>query len=176
MPDSPAQASTVALNARETHADRDERIYQSLPRLGSSAYLNLLKTATPDELPAQVLATAYRVLFPSRAADAVAQSTRSGKTQCATAWHPRGQRRVGLSRSRSTSGQFMFAAPAIQPSIRRRAGKSRMEKIVSSTRFMIAPPLSTPKTTTSRPCSHDTRWPRSRASSGDPEPSQTRIR
>jgi hypothetical protein len=69
MPDSPALASTVTLNARETHADSDERIYQSLPRLSSPAYLSLLKTAPAAELPAQVLARAYRELAPSRAAD-----------------------------------------------------------------------------------------------------------
>src|SRR4051812_20241491 len=66
----PAQATTVAPCDRESRNDRNERIYQSLPPLGSPAYLNLLKSATAAELPASVLVRAYRQLHPSPAADA----------------------------------------------------------------------------------------------------------
>ena len=49
---------------------RNERIYDSLPPLGSPEYVRKLKTATAHELPAQVLVRAYRQLRSGPAADA----------------------------------------------------------------------------------------------------------
>jgi len=70
MSASHAQATTVASHGRESPNERNERIFQSLPPLGSPAYLSLLKSATAAELPASVLVRAYRKLHPSAAADA----------------------------------------------------------------------------------------------------------
>jgi hypothetical protein len=70
MAASPTQASTSASYTAESRAQRNERIYRSLPPLGSPTYLSLLKSATSAELPASVLVRAYRRLHPSPAADA----------------------------------------------------------------------------------------------------------
>ena len=70
MSASHAPARTAATDSRETRTERNERIYQSLPTLGSPAYLSFLKTATAAELPASVLVRAYRQLHPGPAADA----------------------------------------------------------------------------------------------------------
>jgi hypothetical protein len=42
--------------------DRNERIFQSLPPLGSQEYLVLVRTAPAKDLPAEVLVRAYRAL------------------------------------------------------------------------------------------------------------------
>src|SRR5437773_11706569 len=49
---------------------RNEQIYNALPPLGSTAYMQKLKTASAAELPAQVLVRAYRQLRSGPAADA----------------------------------------------------------------------------------------------------------
>lgn len=46
----------------ESINERNERIFQHLPRLGSAEYLELLKVAPADALPASVLARVYRQL------------------------------------------------------------------------------------------------------------------
>ena len=56
--------------AQESENERNERIFQDLPKLGSDAYMDLLKRASASELPAPVLVRAYRQLGPGRAADA----------------------------------------------------------------------------------------------------------
>lgn len=55
---------------REPEKQRHERIFQALPKLGSPEYMELLKTASATELPAQVLVRAFRQLADGRAADA----------------------------------------------------------------------------------------------------------
>lgn len=54
----------------ETRAQRIDRIFASLPPLDSSEYLDLLKTATAADLPAEVLVRAYRQLKRGLAAEA----------------------------------------------------------------------------------------------------------
>ena len=66
----PPQADTVASGGRESATDQLEFLFQSLPPLESPGYLELLKTATAGELPASVLARAYRRLPSGNAADA----------------------------------------------------------------------------------------------------------
>ncbi len=56
--------------SRESRQARSERIFQSLPALGTKDYLDFLKAARRDEPPAGVLVRAYRQLHPSDAADA----------------------------------------------------------------------------------------------------------
>ena len=56
--------------AQESENERNERIFQSLPRLGSDEYMDLLKRASASELPAPVLVRAYRQLRLGRAAEA----------------------------------------------------------------------------------------------------------
>src|SRR5262247_1893964 len=51
-----------------------EEIFAALPPLDSPEYLRLLNTATPEELPAQVLVRAYRQLC-SAGAEAEARAT-----------------------------------------------------------------------------------------------------
>ncbi len=67
----------------ETRAQRNERIFQALPALGSPAYLELLKIASAEQFPAEVLVRAYRQLKTGPAADAtlvrlVAQDNKYG--------------------------------------------------------------------------------------------------
>jgi hypothetical protein len=54
----------------ESRRARDERLFQSLPELGSADYLNLLKPAVRKTMPAGVLVRAYRLLTPTEAAKA----------------------------------------------------------------------------------------------------------
>ena len=56
--------------AQEFENERNERIFQALPKLGSDAYMDLLKRASASELPAPVLVRAYRQLGPGRAGEA----------------------------------------------------------------------------------------------------------
>jgi hypothetical protein len=61
---------TATGSAQESEQDRNERIFRSLPQLGSSEYMSLLKTATAGDLPAPVLVRAYRQLGQGAAAEA----------------------------------------------------------------------------------------------------------
>ncbi len=70
MSASPTPASSVPSNTRESRKEQRDRIFDSLPSLGSPEYLKLLETAPAAELPASVLARVYRQLHPSPAADA----------------------------------------------------------------------------------------------------------
>jgi len=56
--------------SQESRQARSERIFESLPALGTKDYLDFLKGARRDDPPAGVLVRAYRQLHPSDAADA----------------------------------------------------------------------------------------------------------
>ena len=62
------------LSSAESVARAFEEIFSALPPLDSPAYLRLLETAAPEELPAQVLVRAYRQLC-SAGAEAPARAT-----------------------------------------------------------------------------------------------------
>ncbi|HTE45672.1 MAG TPA: hypothetical protein VK636_10545 [Gemmatimonadaceae bacterium] len=66
----PPQADTVTSGDRTSATEQTELLFQSLPPLESPGYLALLKTATAGELPASVLARAYRRLQVGSVADA----------------------------------------------------------------------------------------------------------
>ncbi|HEY4130928.1 MAG TPA: hypothetical protein VGM50_09945 [Gemmatimonadaceae bacterium] len=53
----------------ESRLEREERMFDSLPSLGSPDYIELVKTARREAPPACVLVRAYRQLFPSDASD-----------------------------------------------------------------------------------------------------------
>lgn len=65
MKDCPAEEKAKPRNLYEPTRERVERIFQALPPLHSLEYLEILKTASAEELPAQVLARAYRTLAPT---------------------------------------------------------------------------------------------------------------
>src|SRR5690349_1227070 len=66
-----ASAQRPTTTSPETAYERHERIFQSLPPLGSQDYLDLLKTASATELPAEVLVRAFQSLgCTGRAAEA----------------------------------------------------------------------------------------------------------
>jgi predicted ArsR family transcriptional regulator len=50
---------------------RLERVFQALPPLNSSEYLEVLEKATAEDLPAPVLARAYRQLAPTTHSQAI---------------------------------------------------------------------------------------------------------
>jgi|GEM_PF-2511136 len=58
------------ISEQEAESERNERIFQSLPKLGSDAYMDLLKHGSASDLPAPVLVRAYRQLGMGRAAEA----------------------------------------------------------------------------------------------------------
>jgi hypothetical protein len=60
-----AIAQIQSVSVGDTRAERDERIFQSLPRLDSPAYVSLLKSASAAELPAHVLVRAHRSMEPT---------------------------------------------------------------------------------------------------------------
>lgn len=64
------QALRNAARTGESRLKRDERIFLSLPALGSTDYVEFLKSARRENPPAGVLVRAYRRLFPSDASDA----------------------------------------------------------------------------------------------------------
>lgn len=66
MPQNPSSAESVARVFEE--------IFFALPPLDSPAYLRMLETAVPEELPAQVLVRAYRQLC-GAGAETPAQAT-----------------------------------------------------------------------------------------------------
>lgn len=70
MSDDPLQHRSTSAPP-EPAFERHERIFQSLPPLGSQEYLDLLKTASATELPAEVLVRAFQTLgCTGRAAEA----------------------------------------------------------------------------------------------------------
>jgi hypothetical protein len=56
--------------SRESRRKRDERIFESLPALGSKEYLRFLRSVRRNDPPAGVLVRAFRRLVPGDAADA----------------------------------------------------------------------------------------------------------
>lgn len=54
----------------ESNEERNEKLFQKLPRLGSQDYLTHLKSASAKDLPAPVLVRAYRQIKAGPAADA----------------------------------------------------------------------------------------------------------
>jgi transposase-like protein len=70
MSESHADTGLADTGRRESDAERNDRIYRSLPPLRSPEYLRLLKSASATELPAAVLVRAYRELHPSAEGDA----------------------------------------------------------------------------------------------------------
>lgn len=61
-PKPPKLPRQAAAGSEESDDDRNERIFQCLPKLGSPEYLQQLNTATAAELPAPVVVRAFREL------------------------------------------------------------------------------------------------------------------
>ena len=57
-------------STQESERDRNERIYRSLPKLGSDEYMLLIRQASAADLPAPVLVRAYQQLGQGTAAEA----------------------------------------------------------------------------------------------------------